>query len=498
MRRGLTILTIVVAGLLVLGCTPVIAQHSTRAELDVDVFYDGLEPYGDWVEMAEYGWSWAPRVERGWRPYTRGQWVLTDDGWYWDSDEAFGWAAYHYGRWVDDSYYGWVWVPGNEWAPAWVSWRHGNGYTGWAPLPPRATWRSRVGLSIGGIDIDAFIGADDYVFVQDRAFVNRGIYQSALPWERNRGIIGMTDNVTNYDYANERVVNRGIAVATVERSVGRRVPRLRTIDRERADPSRRAIAGEVSVFRPEVRGAPGKRPKNGRSLARGEQPPVMLEERRNERAAEQRRKISAKDAVQQPAAPSRGGRPTGGLQVAPHADAPTKRAPEAIQPRSRGGQQQDDDRKRAEAQERQRLEQEKTRTRAPQRGGRSNQQPIKHDSEESRNPRGVSDVQSEAFPKTPPVSSHSGEMQAPRSQGKARTDQPVRQQHEEGAANGQQRARERGDSQATKRDGNPPDQPGKEANAAQQEKPRARGNGMGNPERAPAAQEHKEKKGKKD
>ena len=31
----------------------------------------------------------------------------------------------------------WIWVPGIEWAPTWVTWRVGGGYIGWAPLPPR-------------------------------------------------------------------------------------------------------------------------------------------------------------------------------------------------------------------------------------------------------------------------------------------------------------------------------------------------------------------------
>lgn len=35
---------------------------------------------------------------------------------------------------------GWVWVPGVEWAPAWVSWRVGGGYIGWAPLPPHGVF----------------------------------------------------------------------------------------------------------------------------------------------------------------------------------------------------------------------------------------------------------------------------------------------------------------------------------------------------------------------
>ncbi|MCW3121659.1 MAG: hypothetical protein JWQ38_1151, partial [Flavipsychrobacter sp.] len=42
----------------------------------------------------------------------------------------------HYGRWTYNSYYGWVWIPGHEWAPAWVSWRSGGGVYGWAPMGP--------------------------------------------------------------------------------------------------------------------------------------------------------------------------------------------------------------------------------------------------------------------------------------------------------------------------------------------------------------------------
>ena len=57
-------------------------------------------------------------------------------GWAWASDESFGWAVYHYGRWGWSPAVGWMWVPGSIWAPAWVSWRYGGGYIGWAPLGP--------------------------------------------------------------------------------------------------------------------------------------------------------------------------------------------------------------------------------------------------------------------------------------------------------------------------------------------------------------------------
>jgi hypothetical protein len=31
---------------------------------------------------------------------------------------------------------GWIWIPGREWAPAWVTWRRGGHRVGWAPQPP--------------------------------------------------------------------------------------------------------------------------------------------------------------------------------------------------------------------------------------------------------------------------------------------------------------------------------------------------------------------------
>src|SRR6266545_603329 len=129
---------------------------SGRTSVDIGFFYDDLAPYGYWVDRPSYGWSWAPRhVASSWRPYSDGHWALTDAGWTWISDEPFGWATYHYGRWVLDPDYGWLWIPGSEWAPAQVSWRESDDYIGWAPLPP-----PRVDLV-----------AADYVFVPARSFL---------------------------------------------------------------------------------------------------------------------------------------------------------------------------------------------------------------------------------------------------------------------------------------------------------------------------------------
>ena len=101
-------------------------------------FEQRLSPYGRWVETPEYGRVWVPGgLAATWRPYTYGRWVLTDWGWTWVSDEPFGWATYHYGRWWYGASYGWYWVPGRRWGPAWVSWRWSGGYVAWVPLVPR-------------------------------------------------------------------------------------------------------------------------------------------------------------------------------------------------------------------------------------------------------------------------------------------------------------------------------------------------------------------------
>lgn len=126
-----------------------VVSWSDRARADLEVsasvqihakadFEPGLAAHGTWVEVGHYGRCWRPaHVAASWRPYCAGEWVWTDCGWYWASDEPWGWACYHYGSWVYEGDYGWVWVPGVEWAPAWVSWRVGGGYIGWAPFPPR-------------------------------------------------------------------------------------------------------------------------------------------------------------------------------------------------------------------------------------------------------------------------------------------------------------------------------------------------------------------------
>ncbi|WP_141701993.1 DUF6600 domain-containing protein [Methyloceanibacter stevinii] len=129
------------------------AAPYAAADFQIDEFYDALAPYGDWVADERFGYVWYPNaVQQGWRPYTVGNWVFTDEhGWYWDSPEPFAWAVYHYGRWGYDAEYGWYWVPGDTWSPAWVQWRYSDDYVGWAPeAPVRTVGYGGYGAPYGG------------------------------------------------------------------------------------------------------------------------------------------------------------------------------------------------------------------------------------------------------------------------------------------------------------------------------------------------------------
>jgi len=219
-------------------------------DIDVGFFYNELSPYGEWVRHPQYGWAWFPRhVHAGWRPYSLGRWVESDYGWTWASDEPFGWATYHYGRWAWDPQVGWLWVPGTNWGPAWVSWQQGNGYVGWAPLPPAVGFESGVGIRLGGFNLRLGIAPRDYAFVEERRFLDSRIGGYFVPEARNVTLIDNTTNVTDYTVINDRVINHGVPIERIERATGRRAPRLRVAIAP--DPRGAGVQRDViSIYRP--------------------------------------------------------------------------------------------------------------------------------------------------------------------------------------------------------------------------------------------------------
>lgn len=232
-----------------LACTAMprpVGPPSFRVSGEIEIFYDRLTPFGDWVWLEVYGWTWIPHDRpAAWRPYTYGHWVRTGHGWTWVSDWSWGWAPFHYGRWLYHHEFGWVWIPGREWAPAWVAWRYGPSWVGWAPLPPEARWRAGVGLDLDGVTLE--LGW--WSFVGSEHFLSRQLRPRLIPGSRD--LFDGTREVTRYESGDRGVVERGVPVEEIERETRQVVPRLRIEDLKR--PSRRAKPiddDRLRVYRP--------------------------------------------------------------------------------------------------------------------------------------------------------------------------------------------------------------------------------------------------------
>jgi hypothetical protein len=221
-----------------------------RTQVSFGVFFDALQPYGEWTDVSDYGYCWHPYgIDRHWRPYMNGRWVWSDYGWYWSSYEDWGWAPYHYGRWLYDDYYGWIWVPDYEWGPSWVQWRYADGYIGWAPLPPRAGFHFSIGIDVGDYGVPYF----GWCFTAGFGFYND--HPGIFGIERNHHFLRMTRNVTNIQRNDRGVFNRGLDYRVVER-MNRTTIRTARIEDDhdlKAGRGGRLDGDRLRVYRPDVR-----------------------------------------------------------------------------------------------------------------------------------------------------------------------------------------------------------------------------------------------------
>ena len=176
-------------------------------------FYTQLSPYGSWIEFGDGVYGWKPvQMRAGWAPYANGRWIWTSDGWYWDSYEPFGYIVYHYGRWYFDDYYGWMWIPDYQWAPAWVEWRYDNNYIGWTPLPPYAVFSISVGIHFTHSYYSPY---SHWHFVKYNYFCDPYVYKYYAAPKYKYRIYSGTKVRNNYGFRNGRVVNRGVDVGIV-------------------------------------------------------------------------------------------------------------------------------------------------------------------------------------------------------------------------------------------------------------------------------------------
>jgi len=197
-------------------------------------FRTALEPYGRWQNHRRWGEVWIPsRVARDWEPYTVGHWVYSQDyGWYWasDAEEAdWGLITYHYGRWVFDDEFAWIWIPGTEWGPGWVQWRHGRQYAAWEPLPP------------DDVVVEYRERPQFWIFVRERDLVAPRIVDVILPLREREIFFSDTVVVNRTVVLEDRrfAVNPGIPPTYVAAAYGGPIPSY--------DVRPRVLAGTASV-----------------------------------------------------------------------------------------------------------------------------------------------------------------------------------------------------------------------------------------------------------
>ncbi len=206
--------------------------------VSVSFFHDQLAPHGRWVAAGSYGNCWVPSgVAAGWEPYVDGQWVYSDYGWTWASNDPWGDIPYHYGTWAYVDPYGWVWVPGTVWAPAWVTWAYTDDYVGWAPVPPTFALSAT-----GYFGSPVVVTATHYVFVPTRQFVGVPVATVRVPVHQSVTILPHAVKTTRFEVSHGVVRVAGPPEARVARVVGHPIPRVATATL-RAQPTTLSAAG---------------------------------------------------------------------------------------------------------------------------------------------------------------------------------------------------------------------------------------------------------------
>jgi len=223
--------------------------------VSLQTFYDELSPYGTWIQDPQYGYVWRPDVEQeDFRPYyTNGRWVMTEYGNTWVSNYDWGWAPFHYGRWVINSYRQWIWLPDTNWGPAWVDWRSGDGYYGWAPMAPSIS----INLSFGRrYSVPEFC----WNFIPQAS-----IYINAFPrydYGRNNVYIRNTTIINNTYVYNRRSYYGGPRMEDIRRATNRDV-RVYRFEQSSRPGAGRIDSRSVSIYRPR----PDRNANNNRSAA---------------------------------------------------------------------------------------------------------------------------------------------------------------------------------------------------------------------------------------
>jgi len=174
-----------------------------------------LDDYGSWRYEDECdAHVWVPSVDPDWRPYHAGFWTRSGGGMTWVSHDPFGWVTHHYGRWGWSSRYGWYWIPGRVYSPAWVAWTSYDSYLGWCPLGywDRPYYYGRHGINVQ-IQIDL-----GWLYVRSEHWNHRRAERVRPSRSRDRVITTRPIFVTRTEFGSPEEVLRLVREPELNRS----------------------------------------------------------------------------------------------------------------------------------------------------------------------------------------------------------------------------------------------------------------------------------------
>jgi hypothetical protein len=174
-----------------------------------------LDDHGSWRYEDECeAHVWVPRVSSDWRPYHAGFWTRSAGRMTWVSHDPFGWVTHHYGRWGWSSRYGWYWIPGRVYSPAWVAWTSYDDYLGWCPLGywDRPYYYGRHGINVH-IQIDL-----GWMYVRSEHWNHRRAERVRPSRSRDRVITTRPLFVTRSEFGSPREVLRLVREPELNRS----------------------------------------------------------------------------------------------------------------------------------------------------------------------------------------------------------------------------------------------------------------------------------------
>jgi uncharacterized protein DUF6600 len=182
-------------------------------------------------------------------PYSNGQWVYTDAGWYFQAPTVAEEITSHYGRWAYTPDMGWVWLPGDVWAPAWVEWRENPDYIAWTPAPPGTYIVNNV-FSAPVIDDD-----DRYVVVEKKYFVEPAVYKYSYKYQykenKNKIMIKEMTKTDGIMVKEKIVINKGPDVTVIERITGKKIEPVK-INRVSSPGDVKYTSTQINTYAPKL------------------------------------------------------------------------------------------------------------------------------------------------------------------------------------------------------------------------------------------------------